>query len=667
MGSADFSSKNKSNNSEALLVTEQAGLTISLIGVVLAIVLGLGVRGVIAPEKIKSRVMEASRRLGEGIGVSVDQAYLSLSRGMLPDFSVVLKNVHLDVTRKCWLSPDAEINEIRFPISIRDLLAGRSFFHSVEIDSMVLLLRNDMKDCRGDAARVDGVSTQEVSVTSWASQAPSATAPSFVQSESSPNHSAPDIQFISVNRMRVNYLPLPFTSFELLDLDLHLKSNSPKVCSLSSTLNLGGETLSGDYSSRANIQLNYDESIHPQLEGEVSGSWREGQYDLSLKHDLESKELALTGELRHIPLSQVFPVLKKYKVMISDFNGKQTWLSSQFEAKGKIRNDVAIPLALRNFKLEGDLGEVSVATAEIKQWEPIQFEPLQFVLKDIDLKNLLLFLNRPHPSPALGNLGVFNGTAEFRSNQSLKVSGSQRGFEMIFSNKGQREVQTFTEIKGDLNFDHGQWAGDISKVEIKDGEFKGNATVSADRDLQDLRMSLDVQSLTLAPRVQKLMTDGGSAENLQAKFKTRFLRGEMKQLEGRLRGDHLKVGAIQFQKPQFLFSNHGDEFQIDFNSAGAKLESIKFISPLVEQFRPDWQELKMPFNFKKITSRMKTKSLQNFRWESLELVSEQFQLRSQGGWDDKNELFGSLKVTEKGKNQKWKLSGSRDKPLFVKD
>jgi hypothetical protein len=659
-----LSSKSKSNSSDALLVTEQAGLTISLIGVVLAIVLGLGVRGAIAPEKIKARVFEASQRLGEGITVTMDQAYLSLARGVFPDFSVVVKNVHIDVVRKCWLSPDAEINEIRFPISIGDLLAGRAFFHSVEVDNMVLLLRNEMKDCPSEAAKQN---SSELSVTSSASQAPTATTPYFVGHETAPNRTPPDIQFISVNRLRVNYLPLPFTSIELLDLDLHLKSGSPKACTLSSNLSLGGETLSGDYSSHAKIQLNYDESLHPQLETEVSGSWREGQYDFNLKHDTETRELSLIGDLRHIPLSQVFPVLKKYKVMISDFNGKQTWISSQFEAKGKVKNDVAIPLKLKNLKVEGDLGEISMVAAEIKQWQPIQFEPLNFALKDIDLKNLMAFLNRPHPSPALGNLGVFNGTAELRSNQSVKVRGSQRGLEVIFSNKGYRETQIFSDITGDFNFDRGRWSGDISKVEIKNGEFKGKASLSSDRDGRDLRMSLDVQNLTLSPQVQRLMTDGGSAEKLQVKLQTHFLQGELKKLDGQVRGDQLKVGDLRFQKPQFLFSSLGDEFQVDFNSGDAQIDSLKFVSPMLLQIWPEVNEWPMPLNLKKVSSRMKTKALQNFRWDFFDLSSERFRLQSQGGWDEKNELFGRLTMAERGKSKKWKLSGTRDKPLFIQD
>ncbi len=665
-------SQKNNSNSDSLLVTEQSGLATSLVGIFFAVALGLVVRGALAPEKIRSRVEEAAQRLGEGIRVNIDQASFSLARGVVPDFSVVLKNVHIDVNKKCLLSPDAEINEIRFPISLGDLLAGRPFFHEVQVDTMILLLRNEMKDCpldekKDSASVVSGIVGGTSGADNFSALAGHATGQTagqtILKQEKNTKSQAPsDIQFVSINRLKVNYLPLPFTSFELLDLDLHVRSESPKIYNLKSNLDLGGETLSGDYSSHARIDLTYDETQHPQIASRIHGSWREGQYDFTLSEESVSHELQLAGELRHIPLSQVFPVLKKYKVMVSDFNGRQTWLSGQFEAKGKLNNMSATPLRIKDLKVEGDLGEISLENAEIKKWTPVVFDPVVFNLKDIDLKNLLLFLNRPHPSPALGSLGLFNGRAELNSNQSVRLSGQQQGLEMIFSNRGQREVQVFSEVAGDLVFDQGRWTGDISKINIKDGEFKGKASLSSDKDWKDLYLNFDIEKLTLAPKVQKLVTGHGVAEKLQAKIKSHLVQGELKQLDGSLRGEQVEIEGLKMTKPQFLFSTRGEDFQVDFSAAALHLESAQVFTKLISQFKANFSELQIPSDYKKVSSQFKTKSLQNFEWNSFDMVADQFRLQSSGGWNHKSEVFGQIQTVEKGKVKKWKLSGTRDQP-----
>lgn len=654
-------SKNSNSNPDSLLVTEQSGLATSLVGIFFAIALGLVVRGALSPDKIKSRVEEASQRLGDGIRVSIDQASFSLSRGVVPDFSLVVKNVHIEVNRKCFLSPDAEINEIRFPISIGDLIAGRPFFHEVQVDTMILLLRNEMKDCTQEEKNENAsVVSEMVAKASGETSAPSTKSVTMGAQHQTP----PDIRLVSINRLKVNYLPLPFTSFELLDLDLRIRSESPKIYNLTSQLDLGGETLSGDYSSHARIDLTYDESQHPQISTQIHGSWREGQYDFTLTEETLGQDVQVAGELRHIPLSQVFPVLKKYKIMVSDFNGRQTWLSGKFEAKGKVQNITATPLKINDVKIEGDLGEISLENAEIKKWSPVVFDPVVFQLKEIDVKSLLLFLNRPHPSPALGALGFFNGQAELSSNQSVRLSGQQRGLEMIFSNRGQREVQVFSEVAGDLVFDQGRWAGDINRIILKDGEFKGKASLSSDKDWKDLQMKIDIDQLTLAPKVQKLITGHGAVEKLQAKIKTHLVQGEMRQLDGFMRGEQVEIEGLKMSQPQFVFSTRGEDFQVDFSAQNLLLENAPVFNKLISQFKTDLADLKLPEQYKKISSQFKTKSLQNFEWSKFEMVSDQFRLQSSGGWNQKSEVFGQIQTLEKGKVKKWKLSGTREKPLL---
>lgn len=499
------------NDKDQSLVAEQGGFSTSLIGLTIAVVLGLLVRGALAPDKIKSRINEAVQRIGGDLKVSFDQAYISLSRGVLPDLALVIKNAHLESAKKCWLSPDADINELRFPISVFDAIAGKSFVHKVEVDRVVLLLRTDAGGCEegrlpSSESLISSVPSQDAEEKN--SKARTAGATPILQ---------PDIRSLSINRLKVNYLPIPFTSLEFVDFDTDVDSLEPMVFHITTGLDLGGETLSGDYSSHAKIELDYDQradqkadqKAQPALTGTVHGSWREGRYELKVQHDPSTAELAVSGEVNHLPLSQIFPLLKKYKVMIADFNGKQTWVSSRFSAQGKSNDLRHFPLTLQDLKLEGDLGEVMLARTEITSWSPVQFEPAVFKLKDVDLDKVLVLFNRPHPTQAFGKLGTFAGEAVLSANHAVQVKGQHQKLEIIFSNKGFREVQQVENFAVHLKYEDEKWSGEAGDIHLLGGEANGKINFASDRDWRNLNVNVELDALTFSQRVQQLMTQGG--------------------------------------------------------------------------------------------------------------------------------------------------------------
>jgi hypothetical protein len=91
------------------------------------------------------------------------------------------------------------------------------------------------------------------------------------------------------------------------------------------------------------------------------------------------------------------------------------------------------------------------------------------------------------------------------------------------------------------------------------------------------------------------------------------------------------------------------------------------LDQVMSELKPELAQRRDSLNLKKVTGQFRTRGLQNFAWPRFEVVGENFELISSGGWDEKDDLYGAISITEKGKAEKWQLKGSRSKPLFIKD
>jgi hypothetical protein len=129
-------------------------------------------------------------------------------------------------------------------------------------------------------------------------------------------------------------------------------------------------------------------------------------------------------------------MLKKYHLMNQDFNAKQVWISAAAKASGQAKEFKKIPIDVESVKVEGDIGEISTQNFRILKMEPFEFQPVLLQIHDLDFDQLFVFLNRPHPHPALGHLGVFNGEAYLRPQERAEIHGQISGLELIFFQSG---------------------------------------------------------------------------------------------------------------------------------------------------------------------------------------------------------------------------------------
>ena len=652
-------SKPNWKESEKDLVAEQPGLGLSFIGLFLALFAGLAIRAVISPDKVRTQLEKATAKIHQDFQVSFKQAYVSFSDGIWPDLSVVVKDVTIESTRTCFLTPMAEINEIRLPLSWWHLFKGKIYIHEVLADEVNLSLRSEYKSCGN---RETASSVQPTSGV----QPPSPFSRNAENGFENVSRKNP-IDIVQFRTLKVHYLPIAFTSFEIQKLMIKLKSEEPRVVEATGQLNLGGDTIVGDYSSHADLQIDVIEGDHPSVTAAAKGIWREGHYSVHLSTDLKNQQFDFHTTAHHLPLSQIIPVFKKYRLMESDFNGKKAWISGDVKMKGLLSESRKTPIQFEGLKLEGDLGEIACAQAEVESLEPLKVKPVDLSIKGLNLKELLVFLNRPHPSPALGALGIFTGNAHFISPENVVLRGDYSGLEFIFANRGSRKTQVLSLVSGELSLIKNQWRISVDRIRPAGGIFEGKVQISADKDFRDLNVDAKIEELSLSPDVQLLMTNGGSLGALTGDLKAHLVKADIQDLRGHLRWDQLLIDGFHLTKPRVQLQTKGTETWVDFSANDLEF-SVQ--NPTVASlFAPLIQELGLKQNervlLKSPRGQIRTEKLKQLVWTDFQAQTSYGIFQSRGGWNEKADLVGEFKVSGHQKGI-WTIGGSRNAPTLGK-
>lgn len=644
------------NNKEKDLIAEQPGRFVLFSGLLLAVVLGLAFRGLMAPTKVRSMIEAAASRMHKEVQVEFDSAQISLSRGLLPHFAVVITNVKMSSANECWMKPVLTVDELRLPLSLWAVLKGESPITQIQGGDVLVNLRSPYKNCQNnsEAPKFEKPALQRF-VTLKAGTAPRSGA-----------QATPQVKAISVDRLRVS-VPKLAEPLELLSMDLRLKSHSPRVVELTAKTHLMKDEQVGDYLSHATVWGEYSEFPLARLQTRVSGNWREGSYHLKASYGMTEEHLATEVDLKHIPLSLIFQIFKKFHWLKEDFNGRQIWVSLNAQSSIHKSNYKAAEMQLKNLRLEGDLGDLAVNEARIVSLDPVKYFPFTVEIQRLSFDRLLSLFNRPHPAKTLGRLGLFDGRAEVTDQEHIQLKGVHRGLEFIFSNKGQRELQTLREFSTEMSLDKAGWHMKASRfVPDRGGVLEGQLQVNAPLDGSYFDFKGKATEIRLSSGVAKLMTAGGQLGAFSGELGMRVQDGQVRQLRGQLNSDLMEIEGVGVERLRMSFDTQGE--QVRSQAQVQKLE-IKVGSPAFQVLKdlidPAWMSgdsLKM----KNLISQFEGANFQAVEWKSFSAQLEKGgRLQSDGSWDSVGKLSGQVQVLGGKAAQHWDLGGFRDEPRFT--
>lgn len=640
-------------------VADQPGGAIFWTGVILAAVLGLSIRGLLNPTKVRTQVESAASRLHPDVRVSFDGAHVSLSQGLIPRFAVIIERVRMESPNACLFGPRLLADEIRLPISVYSWLFEGSPWKRLEAGEVELRLTKDRP------SNCEQAETQVVSETPLPGS-PSVGVTMVRRERSTNEKTSEEIDGVDIGRLNViSETKTPF-SVDLERVEFRIRSSRPRVFHLRALTRLVREETTGEYLTSAQVEAEYKEFPEKILDLRLSGNWREGAYLLNGRYSPDDQQIRLDGELRHLPLSQFLIALKKIGGPSGQvFNPRQSWLSFKAEATGSVNDLNVLNATVRDFLLEGDLGEIAAEKIQIQKLQPLSLAPSRLEVRNLDFDRLLQFLGREHPSPILNRLGHFAGWVDIRDDQNFHLRGEHSGLEFIFSNKGEREIQRVDGLEGDLVREKGRWLADVKRAKFDQGEFEGKISLTADSEFSAIDLRLDADRLLLAPAVRRLMTSGGDVAPLQSQVKMVVKSGKLEQIKGSLKIPHLAIEGVTIEKFNAQFGDQKNEIvlssKMDHLAMGADSAAAKVFTQIVPAQRE--------FSFSQLSGRFLFRELNEIRWSGVTArlnTAKPSTLSSEGSWVRSGSLSGRVDLNGSQERGSWKVLGSRDEPVLEK-
>lgn len=642
----------RQSRSDKNLIAEQPGMTIFLVGFVLAFIIGYTAKSLLSPGRVRAQIEKAASHIHKDVTVTFGSATFSLSDGILPEFAIVITQVKMESTKKCWGAPILEVDELRLPLSLAGMLNKRRPVRAIDANQVLLTLREDVSNC----------AHQSVISADKATSAPLVQ----IARSSDEDRFRNDIGRLHIQKLEIISFKNPQLTSELLNFSAVVKSAEPRVIELRAKNYLLRDAQVGDYLSHANLFVEYRESPEPTLQAHYFGNWREGHYSLIGNYNFADQMLALELDLKHIPLSQMLNILRKYNVINQDFNSKNIWISTKARLFSVLEGLRQAPLEVKDLRLEGDLGEMNAERISITSLEPFKYNPVSLDIKKLDIEKLLYFLGQEQPTGILGRLGYFSGSANVTSKNEVRMRGEHRGLEFVFSNKGQRETQVIDRMLTELDLRQELWTAKLERLEPVAGVFIGDIALQANKSFQKMEIKTRIDELTLAPNVQRLMTSGGEVGALSLDSQLHLENGKISYLKGLLGLTGMSVERVHFGKSKALLGWKDGAITLDTQMDSLSLDKSspagEVLAGLTEASW--WKNDRLDLD--SFTGQFLASELKRLVWKNVKATIDQdSRLFTEGSWNPQGSLDGSVSLQDEKKKRKWTIGGSREFPQFT--
>lgn len=646
-------------------MADQPGAAIFWSGLVVAVVLGLLIRGLLNPVSVRQQVEVAAGRIHPSLQVQFETAEVSLARGLFPRFSVIISQVQMRSTSPCWMAPVLVADEIRLPISLISWAFRGSPFRAIEAGDVEIRLTQ---------ARPAACDEGDLIASTPAAPAPSRGGVRIVRENlgetrtSVRTEGAGDIDSVQMGRLLLVSEVWPKASLDFSDFDLSVRAAKPLNVSVRSQLLIASAPGVTDSALRAQLEVDYREFPERQFDFRINGRLREGSYQLNGSFEGDTEQIKMEASLRSIPLVGLFDLLKDRNETWASFKPRLSWLSLKASTSGSARDLEKLELALSDLRLEGDLGEITSERLQILSWRPLRLEPSLVKIERLDFDRFFQFLGRSHPTPIFNRLGRFQGEVELQDLENFRMRGQHSGLELIFSNLGQRELQTLSKMSGEIERRGGRWTAKVSEVEIDRGSFEGEIAVRASQALDEIDLDLKARRFTVSPAVQTLMTSGGQVAPIQSQLKVGFRQGELRSMQGTLELPRLQVSGAELQGLRLDFRPSGREIEMKTQLQAMSLpmswlKNFGMSEGILSTLNPGEGQLQV----QQLQSTARIHSLNHVEWSRLQgRANSQIQFTSQGAWQADGALSGRFDITRSGRRlQAYRIEGQRSQPQLV--
>jgi len=386
-----------------------------------------------------------------------------------------------------------------------------------------------------------------------------------------------------------------------------------------------------------------------------------------------------------------------YEVSIGKVSLKavQPLINSAFLRKVSGLDKVPVSISLKN---SGDviLGDrpkvlstfkrvlINVENAQIKSNAiDVVFEDSKTIVKPFDvlvdslpmsrLKNLDMLRGKLE---SFENLGILSGKLSYRDNETFKFDGILRGLEVVFSNRGRRDLQAIDEMNFHLKKATDDFSLEANSLVVGGQKVDGVLNIDHNSETNKTSANLKLKGALFNTRVWEQFTFVEQSPVVDVSWNYNKSDSET---------HSLKLHAESFALPGVQFSNVQLDMQRHSDPASGRNNLVLVIKPArlstnEQLLENDYvaQVLKGSVGLKgqTFTSEKTTVNLNGSDWRNLNFTLDSYLSESEqknilhvvlkGSTEINRGVASKLTLTNKSQNFKFDMSSTVDTPLIIK-
>lgn len=475
------------------LVSEQPGFFILFAGLVFSIVVGLSIRTAAQSDWFHARLTEAIANVGKDWRIQHGTVGLYFKDGITPAIGLYANDVKIASESSCYMKSGGFAQRVKIPLSFVKYIIDGQLVSEIDIQDFKIEITERTPVCNkpnivngGGAVGADVKKKNQITILDR------------VEKSSLRN----EIERVRINKLEIYYPDEKYDYFSLKDIVIENRSSHPKILFMEGDVDLAPFIKSGEAKKSANLKIEYNEFPEKIIKSNLLGSLREGFFSVQLVNRIEDKKFQLQAELKNVSLSLVQSFVKEVP---KDINLKSNWISSKLYIEGLVTALPASSVEVKDVIVNGDLGEFSIEN--LSYLKGISGAPSSFELKmkGVDLSKIISLNPGVSIPDQISSLGQFDGRLDYASDASIKLNGTVKDLDIVFSAHSTRKTESLQIGKLTASLLKTHFSMDVQELKSQQGVVAGSFHLKS-VDLKNVDFEGHLKNFGLSESTSELLT-----------------------------------------------------------------------------------------------------------------------------------------------------------------
>ncbi len=646
------------------------GTVLFVIGILIALFFGGAVRTFLSPHQVENYIRQQVEDRKPKFDVEFSRAQLTLSRGWVPRLGLQLNDLQLKTNNRCLNPIHLTVDEVYIPVHIFRFLDGEIQFLQIEFGNIDIVGLTKPETClkRGNVIIEPVLPRREVVTLSGIEKNSfddfMEKFNSFVNNRWSKELENTRKWLTGVSAEKITFRLDSAKGQAHVIRDFHFDAGHE------------GASVNVNFVYSPDQELIYyqplqDIQVHLEVDEDLMrlnarSGYKEGRWVASGELLLDSNQFQLRSDLKTVPVAEVFHGFSKKGVLPDVHGSRPIWLTCNKSLKGSLLDWSNAELEVNECLISGELGSIRLSKSSLKPFKkPMTYKPFKVQLTRFSLENLLDAFDKEPPFNIFHQLGFVTGEITFAGIQEINFLGSIEDISLVFFLNGKKEYQKISEIQGELMFRDNRFSGQVTSMNIDQGEFQGKVSLNLDRKFREGLVQASVSQLELHPEILQLLQLEGIS-HFEVYGQGEVQAGNIVTWNGNIGFPYLEDNGLKLSTTKFRSIWREAQWKGVLTSKEASISSshplFKILYPLYLEENAHSNQL----NLKDLETEIKVNS-ERFQWIRAKAWDKDKDIvfATEGEFDKKGQLKGEIIVDFPVlKLLRWNIEGSLESPVI---